>query len=77
MQPTDDQLLDELRASGGARLRTLCDAFSLMWCYSENDPSPDGMDYGYTAEAKAMRNQLQRLRLAGKIRQQGGKWSVR
>ena len=74
--PADAELLASLREQPRT-LKEICEHFDVPYCYSTVRRSPDGMDYGYTPETKAVRNQLQRLRLARKISCRGTRWEVR
>lgn len=53
MTPTDEQLIAFLREQPGQSVKRICERFDLPY-----SPPP------YTPEAKAIRNQLQRLRKA-------------
>lgn len=68
MQPTDDELIAFLKESPARSLKDICGKFALPYCKT---------DSSYTPEAKAVRNQLQRLRRAYRIRtDQGSRWKV-
>lgn len=72
----DEELIAFLKGNPRSSLRQICDHFCLPWTYSAVNRSPDGMDYGYTPEAKRAALRLQRLRKARKIKSEGQRWSV-
>mgnify|MGYP001575058677 CR=1 FL=1 len=72
--PTDDDLIQYITGNSGARVVRLCERFSLTYCYSDLDAPK----FGYTEQAKSLRNQLQRLRKAQRIISSNGqRWYVR
>lgn len=74
-QPTDDDLIAYLERNPGSKLRALCKAFDLPCTYEVKGYS--GQRF-YTDAAKALAGQLQRLRRAGKLRnEQGQRWEAR
>lgn len=75
--PTDADLIAFLRDHPMRSLAQICDHFSIPYAYSAVRPDPETMlHYGYTPEAKAVRNQLQRLRKARLIKSQGTGWRI-
>jgi len=64
MQPTDTELLDYITAHPRRSLADICARFGVPYTAAD----------GYTPEAKAVANQLQRLRRARKIRSDGQRW---
>ncbi len=74
---TDDDLLAFLNERP-ARLIRICEHFGLPYAYSAVQRGPAGEDWGYTQEAKRIRNQLQRLRKARRVdTDQGARWKAR
>lgn len=74
--PDDATLLAFLRERPST-LREICERFGVAWCHSPVCPRSDGATDGYTEECRAIRNQLQRLRRARKIRCESTRWEVR
>lgn len=69
IEPTDAQLIDYLRRWPRQRLREICAYYAI--------PHADDQHAGgYTVEARAIAQQLQRLRRAGRIRTEGQRWEV-
>lgn len=73
---TDDQLLAYIAQHPGVRLRGLCAAFDVPWRYMPAYRAPARTDCGYTVEAKALRNQLQRLRRERLVKNRDGGWCL-
>lgn len=75
--PSDDLLIGFLGEQPRRSLAQICEHFGVPYCYSPAHPRNDGAVDGYTEESSAIRNQLQRLRRAGKIRCESTRWEVR
>lgn len=73
---TDEALLAFLRERPST-FREVCVRFSVPHCYTPQNPRSDGATDGYTDEATAIGNQLQRLRRARLIRCKSTRWEVR
>lgn len=73
---TDDQLLAYIAQRPGVRLAWICYELGIPWCHSSLNPAPSGAGCCYTAEAKALRNQLQRLRRRSLVKYRDGGWRM-
>lgn len=72
--PSDDDLIAFLRERPRSRFAIICERFAVPYCYSVLWPGPKGQTFGYTAEANALGQQLQRLRKVGKVYSESGCW---
>jgi hypothetical protein len=72
--PSDDDILAFLRERPRSRFAIICERFAVPYCYSVLWPGPKGQTFGYTAEANALGQQLQRLRKVGKVYSESGCW---
>jgi hypothetical protein len=72
--PSDDDLIAFLRERPRRRFAVICERFAVPYCYSVLWPGPKGQTFGYTAEANALGQQLQRLRKVGKVYSESGCW---
>jgi hypothetical protein len=72
--PSDDDLIAFLRERPRSRFAIICERFAVPYCYSSVRPGPKRQTCGYTAEANALGQQLQRLRKVGKVYSESGCW---
>lgn len=72
--PSDDDILAFLRERPRSRFAIICERFAVPYCYSSVRPGPKRQTCGYTAEANALGQQLQRLRKAGQVYSDAGCW---